>query len=203
VQLEGLFRGQKMIISDTIKIIQLEEALVVEFKDVITLRKTTRKYLPEQISESQLQAILIAAQTAPLATGDDKTTHLTVVQNPEIMERLRQCCQGISRKTNKPLDAFYGAPTVIFVSATDLSEDHIEYSNVACVIENMLLAATNEGLGSTYIWGCLDKLRQDSETLSLLSIPEGYEILSACAVGYPAKPLEPREPRERIAVTRI
>jgi hypothetical protein len=64
--------GQKMIISDTIRIIQLEEALVVEFKDVITLRKTTRKYLPEQISENQLQAILLAAQTAPLATGDDK-----------------------------------------------------------------------------------------------------------------------------------
>lgn len=175
----------------------------MDFKEVLTLRKTTRKYLPEQISESQLQTILLAAQTAPLATGDDKTTHLTVVQDPETMDRLRQCCQVISRKTSKPFDAFYGAPTVIFVSATDLSEDHIEYSNVACVIENMILAATNEGLGSTYIWGCLNKLRQDSETLNLLSIPEGYEILSACAVGYPAKPLEPREPHERMTVDQI
>ena len=175
----------------------------MDIKDVLTLRKTTRKYLPDQITESQLQAILLAAQTAPLATGDDKTTHLTVVQNPEMMDRLRQCCQGISRKTNKPLDAFYGAPTVIFVSATDLSEDHIEYSNVACVIENMILAATNEGLGSTYIWGCLNKLRKDPEMLSLLSIPEGYEIGRACAVGYPVKPLEQRELCERMTVDRI
>ena len=146
----------------------------MDFKDILTLRRTTRSYLSEQISENQLQEILLAAQTAPLAAGDDQTTHLTVVQNLETMERIRQCCQLISRKTNLPIDPFYGAPTVIFVSATDLSEDHIEYSNVACVIENMILAATNEGLGSTYIWGCLRKLRQDAEALKLLSIPEGY-----------------------------
>ena len=175
----------------------------MDFKDVLTLRRTTRSYLPEQISESQLQQILLAAQTAPLAAGDDQTTHLTVVQKPETMERIRKSCQLISRKTNKPLDPFYGAPTVIFVSATNLSEDHIEFSNVACVIENMILAATNEGLGSTYIWGCLSKLRKDPETLRLLLIPEGYEILSAFAVGYPVKSLEPREPREKMTVDRI
>lgn len=175
----------------------------MDFKDVLTLRKTTRSYLPEQISESQLQQILLAAQTAPLAAGDDQTTHLTVVQNSETMEAIRNSCRTVSRKTGMPLDSFYGAPTVIFVSATDLSEDHIEFSNVACVIENMILAATNEGLGSTYIWGCLGKLRQDTETLKLLSIPEGYEILSAFAVGYPAKPLESRAPREKITVNRI
>lgn len=176
---------------------------MMDFKDVLTLRKTTRSYLPEQISESQLQQILLAAQTAPLAGGDDQTTHLTVVQKPEVMEKLRHTCQVISRKTGQPIDSFYGAPTVIFVSATDLSEDHIEYSNAACIIENILLAATNEGLGSTYIWGCLRLLRQDPETLKLLSIPEGYEILSAVAVGYPKKPLEPREPREKMTVNRI
>ncbi len=175
----------------------------MDFKDVLTLRKTTRGYLPDQISESRLYEILLAAQTAPLATGDDQTTHLTVLQNPETMARIRKSCQLISRKTNKPLDPFYGAPTVIFVSATDLSEDHIEFSNVACVIENMILAATNEGLGSTYIWGCLKKLRKDSETLKLLMIPEGYEILSAFAVGYPVKPLAPRKPREKMTVNRI
>lgn len=174
----------------------------MDFRDVLTLRRSTRSYRPEQISESQLQQILLAAQTAPLAGGDDKTTHLTVVQKPETMEMLRKSCQFV-RKTGETIDAFYGAPTVIFVSATDLSEDHIEFSNVACVIENMILAATNEGLGSTYIWGCLRKLRQDPETLKLLSIPEGYEILSAFAVGYPGQPLEPREPCGKMTVNRI
>lgn len=107
------------------------------------------------------------------------------------------------RKNGEIIDALYGAPTVIFISAKDLSEDHIEFSNVACVIENIILSATNEGLGSSYIWGCLKKIRKDPETLKLLSIPEDYEILSAVVVGYSEQPLAPREHHAKMTINRI
>ena len=108
-----------------------------------------------------------------------------------------------SRKTGQKIDALYGAQAMIFVSATDISEDHIEYCNTGCIIENILLEATALGLGSTYIWGCLKKLRKNEEVMKKLCLPQGYEILSAAVVGYPAKPLAPREISRKLSVTEL
>ncbi len=175
----------------------------MEFDKVLQLRRSVRDFTSEQITEEELRKILAAAQTSPLAMGDDRTTRLTVVQNQGILSEIRQACRLKSSKTGNMIDAFHGAPTLIFLSATDLSEDHIEYCNVACVIENIILQATALNLGSLYIWGCLKKLRAQRETLAKLKLPEGYEILSAVAIGHPAQPLEYREPKERIVVDRL
>lgn len=175
----------------------------MELEQVLHLRQTTRKYLSGQIKRKDLEKILEAAQTASLAAGDDKTTHITVVQDELLAEEIRQACMLVSPKTGRQVDPFYGASTIIFLSAADISEDHIEYCNVACVIENMILQATALGLGSTYIWGCLRKLRQHPEVTAKLNLPEGFEILSALVIGYPAHPLAPREKREKIGVDYI
>ncbi|MDR1044208.1 MAG: nitroreductase family protein [Candidatus Adiutrix sp.] len=175
----------------------------MKFENVLHMRRSVRAFMEKQITEQELAKILRAAQMAPLAMGDDKTTHITVLQQPELLNEIRKACSLKSRKTGETMDAFYGAPTIIFLSATDISEDHIEYCNVACVIENIILQATALNLGSIYIWGCLKKLRAQPETVAKLKLPEGYEILSAVAVGHPGKPLEYREPKERLAVSRI
>ena len=175
----------------------------MKFEKTLLLRRSVRCFTQEQIREEELQQILAAAQMAPLAAGDDKTTHITVVQNSEILNKIRIACELKSRNTGSTLDAFYGAPTVIFLSATDISEDHIEYCNVACVIENILLQAAALNLGSVYIWGCLRKLRRCHDLITSLELPEGYEILSAAAIGYPVSPLEERELKNRIAVSRL
>ena len=117
----------------------------------------------------------------------------------EQMEKIRAACQ-LTRKTGEKMDPLYGASTMFFVSSTDLSEDCIEFCNAGCLIENILLQATALDLGSTYIWGCLKKLKKNPEAVALLNIPEGYEILSAAVVGYPAEPLSERVgDRERIS----
>lgn len=176
----------------------------MDFKELKYYRRSCRKYKEGQITEEELQQIIDAAWTAPLAMGNNKSTHLTVVQNPEILDEIRACCQTESRKhPGKMLDAFHGAPTAIFVSCKDVSDDHIEYCDVACVIENMCLAATELGLGSCYIWGCLPKLKADQELLAKLNLPEGYEILSGFVCGYPNKELYAREKKENFPVNRV
>jgi len=175
----------------------------MELNQVLHLRKSCRGYLPTPLTDEEVNRLLEAAQTAPLARGDDLTTHITVLRDPAIVEEIRREVVTVSRKTGLDYDPLWGATTLFFLSATDISEDHIEYSNVACVIENMLLQATEMGLGSTYIWGCLRKLRAHPETIAKLGLPEGYEILSAMAVGHPKKPLEPREPKDKMQVNFI
>ncbi len=177
---------------------------MTNIEDLFCFRRSTRKFKADQVPDESIQKIIEAGQTAPLAMGNDKTTHITVVQNREVLEMIRKCCMKESRKTpGKMLDSLYGAPVFIILSAADVSDDHIEYCDVACVIENMILEATNLGLGSCYIWGCLRKLRKSPETMAKLNIPDGYEILSAMVCGYPEKPLEARERKSRITVNMI
>ena len=165
----------------------------MELEEILRLRKTCRAYTDESISPEELDFILRAAQRAPLAAGDNKTTFLTVVRQGALLEEIRETCTLVNKTTGVRKDALYGAQTLIVFSAADVSDDHIEYANAGCVIENMHLAATALGLGSTYIWGCLRKLRKNGALLEKLALPEGYEILSAFAVGHPAQPLTERE----------
>lgn len=176
----------------------------MELEKALYMRRSVRKFTEEQIKPEELQKIIEAGETAPVAMGDHETTHITVVQDEKVVEAIRKICMVESRKTpGKMLDSLHGAKTVIFVSATDLSEDHIEYCNAACIIENMILQATALDIGSCYTWGCLRQLKADKEVMEMLQIPEGYEILSALTVGYANKPLEMREKQKRISVNMI
>lgn len=171
----------------------------MDFEKVLATRLTTRNYKGREVSDESIESLIQAAKLAPLAMGDFPTTHLTVIKDQEILETIRQGVL-LKRKNGEKMDPFYGASLLMIVSTTDLSDDHIEYANAACIIENILLEATYLGLGSTYIWGCLRKLRNNQELLELLSLPEGSEILSAVVIGHPAEPLKLREEREEIKV---
>lgn len=175
----------------------------MELEKVLSLRRSVRSFTDEPITDEELHKLLAAAQTAPSAGGDYSKTHITVVRDPQILDQLRNACMTKSRKTGDMMDAFYGAQALILLSAADLSEDHIEYCNVACVIENILLQAVALGLGAVYIWGCLGKLRANAEALEKLALPEGYEILSAVAIGHATKPPEERVPEEKMSVNMV
>ena len=174
----------------------------MEFEQVLALRRSTRRFLGCPVPAEDLETIMRAGQRAPLAAGDDRTTHLTLVGPGETLERIRAACR-LKRKTGETVDAFYGAQALIVVSAADLSEDSIEYANAGCVIENMHLQAAALGLGRCYIWGSLRKLRADPEAVALLRLPEGHEVLSALAVGLAAEELTPREYTPKMSVTRL
>ena len=171
----------------------------MEFQDALKKRCSTRGFTQERVSDEEVKAIIAAAQNAPLAAGDNVTSHLTVIRDPELMETIRNACM-LKRKDGTFVDPLFGATTMIFFSATDISDDHIEYCNAGCVIENMCMAAADLGLGSCYIWGCLKKLKKQPDVVKLLKLPEGYEILSAFVCGYPKTPIEDRVGRENIQV---
>ena len=61
----------------------------MDFEKVLRLRQTVRAYTDKKVSDEDLEQILQAAQMAPLAAGDDKTTHLTVVKDEALMEEIR------------------------------------------------------------------------------------------------------------------
>ena len=182
----------------------------MEFREVLRSRQSTRKYLPKQISDEQLQTLLETANRAPVGSKLYKDIHLTVVQNQEILLKLceaawerfssRQKVEEIAGETLDKtqtkeirINLFYDAPTVIFVShRRQTLQPGIEWANAASVVNEMHLAATDMGLGSVYMWGTLESMRMipEKDHTELLELPEGFEPLIALAVGYPAEKLK-------------
>ena len=161
----------------------------METLKAIAMRKSTRAFKPEQISDEDLDIILGAGCAAPVGMGAYETIHLTVLQNQDLMEQINSAtAEAFEKPDLKPL---YGAPTLVIVSSKKHSRiPNIEYANAACIIENMLLAATDLGLGSVFLWGFIGPLNASPDILNKLDIPEGFTPVSGVALGYPAEPLD-------------
>lgn len=161
----------------------------MEFFETLALRKSSRAYTAEKVSPADIDKLVFAANSAPVGGAHYDTIHLTVVQEPGVREALRAACVPDGGNA----DPFYGAPLVILVSArARASSPSVEYANAACIVEHVHLAATALGLGSVYIWGCLPALRANAAFKATLKIPDGFEPISAVAVGHVEEAPAPR-----------
>lgn len=174
----------------------------MEFTKTLSLRRSTRAFTDEQLSEAEVSALLKAAMAAPTAMARFERIHLTVVQDPAVLEELNLLFQ--KAVGNPEAYPTYHAPTLIYVSNSTEDEEILAGANAGCVMENMLLAATDLGLSSVYLFGVSQALQGEPRVAELLRLPEGFRTVSAIAVGHSAQPLEPREiPADKIAVDRI
>lgn len=177
----------------------------MDLMEAICSRKTCRGYLKKEVEAEKLQMVLEAAMAAPAAMGAYDRMHFTVLQDEALIERISvEAAEAVGRPDARPL---YHAPVVIFVSCKKEEDGSIgasSYLNAACVVQNILLAATSLNLGSTYIRGCLQYVCSRPELLEALEIPEGMIPLSAALVGYCQEPIARRSiPPDRVAVNHV
>jgi nitroreductase len=158
--------------------------------ETIAKRRSARHFLPEQIKEAELEAILRAATQAPSA-HNDQSGYFAVVQNRELIEEMSVGSKVEMRKapfdwmvsmgSNEALNIYYKAPTVIIVAAR---KDAISPLVDACAaIQNMLIAAESLGIGSCWI-GFTKFYFTGPDRYKKLGIPEGYEVHYGIALGY-------------------
>lgn len=157
----------------------------MEVMDAMSRRQSCRAYLPQQILNEKRDEILKAANAAPAGMGEYQNVRLSVIQSAALLEKLDRC--GAAFMGDPSLRPTYGAPTVILVSVSRDSKQDVAYCNAACIVENMHLAATDLGLGSVYLLGCIRALQQDETLQRELKIPEAFFPASALAVGYCAE----------------
>lgn len=172
----------------------------METLKAIAMRKSTRAYKPGQITDRELDTVLAAGCAAPVGRGAYETVHLTVLQNEDLLDEIDTAAAKAFGDPNMKL--FYGAPTVVVVSSTRNDKvPNIEYANAACIIENMLIAATELGLGSVYLWGFIKALNASGDLLKKLDLPKGFMPVSAVALGYPVEPItDVRELKKTISI---
>ncbi|WP_234121754.1 nitroreductase family protein [Clostridium hydrogenum] len=175
----------------------------METMKVIAMRKSTRSYKTEQISDKALTSIISAGCAAPVGNGAYDSVHLTIIQNSDLLNKISKTAANIFGNPNT--NPLYGAPTLIIVSSIPNKQfPNVELANAACIIENMTLAATDAGIGSVYILGALCAFNADKELLKKLDLPDGFVPISGISLGYPTEPLsQEKELKSTIKLNKI
>lgn len=164
--------------------------------NAIRTRRSCRKYLPQQIKDEELNAVLEAATWTPTGRGS-QSPQLVVVQDAATLKQL-SVLNGSFMGWGPDKDPMYGAPTAVLVFTDTTAPTGRDDSPL--MMGTLMLAAHAVGLGSC--WINRGKQMFDSEEgrelMKKWGVADKYEGLAICILGYPAEGgiLEPKPRRE-------
>ena len=163
-----------------------------KFLEIIRTRRSYRSYQPEQITDEQLNAVLEAGTYAPTSRGL-QSPFIVAIQNDELKARLAQMNAEIMGVTTNP---YYDAPTYVLVFVPSDAPNGIQ--DASLVMENMMLAAHAQGLGSCWIHREREMFatEEGKELMQQWGLPEGLVGIAALALGYPNGEPSPAKPRK-------
>lgn len=138
--------------------------------EVIQARHSIRAYQDKPVPPEKLEHILEAARLAPSAKNIEPW-HFITVTSPE---KRRSLSRGLYAKF------IAQAPLAIVACANKKASADWYAVDTALAVENLILAATGEGLAT-----CIVGSFEEKEVASLLKIPSEYEVLLIITVGYP------------------
>jgi nitroreductase len=137
--------------------------------EAIKRRRSIRKYEATPVPQEKLENILEAARLAPSASNV-QPRHFIVVTDEE---RKKALSSGM-------FAGFLKQAPVVIVACGDEKKSPKWYAiDVAISVENMVLAATAEGLGTCWIGSF-----GEAKVRDVLKIPENLRVVVLLAVGY-------------------
>jgi len=157
------------------------------FKDLITIRRSHRKFTDEKLSSDDVALILRAGLMAPSSKGMH-SYEFVVVDNPKHLEALSHCkSRGCDFLTEAPL-------AIVVMADPNVSDVFIEDASVASTM--MLLQAEDLGLGACWIQvrERFDMSGESAEQIvrEILGIPDEMRIISIIAVGHKGMERKPQ-----------
>ncbi|MDU4961860.1 MAG: nitroreductase family protein [Sporomusaceae bacterium] len=149
--------------------------------ETIFARRSVRSYSSQPVSEAQINGLIRAAMAAPSA-GNEQPWEFVVVRERSLLEAVMAV---------HPYAAMLRqAPAAIVVCADPRRGKYpFDYwiQDCAAAAQNMLLAATGEGLGACWL-GVYPQPERVAALRRIFSIPEPVVPFCVVAVGHPAQP---------------
>lgn len=167
------------------------------FIDLIRIRRSVRKFRDRDVEPEKIDLLIEAALRSPSSRGFNPW-EFVVVTEPELLGRLSAA---------KPHGALFlkRAPLAVVVCADPRKSDvWVEDASIAAIF--LHLAAASLDLGSCWIQ--IRKRDHDPGRTAgdfvrdLLRIPEGLEVESIVAIGYPAEEKTPH-PASSLMVEKV
>lgn len=145
----------------------------MEVFDAIRRRKSVRAYAPTHVPKEKLERILEAARLAPSAENIQPWYFIMVTD----FEKRKK----ISR-SGRFARFLVESPVVIVGCGDSKASPKWHVVDVTIAMQNMVLAATEEGLGTCWI-GSFD----EGLVKELLKIPDHLKVVALLSVGYPRR----------------
>ncbi len=148
--------------------------------DIIEARRSVRSYKSREIEDDKLNYILDAFRLAPSAKNL-QPWKLVVAKNKKIIKDLAIACNN---------QTFLEEAPVIIAACANEQEAYGRmggYMNsypvdIGLALEHLVLAATEQGLGTCWIGAFKEQLVKD-----ILGIPEEVKVVALTPVGYPER----------------
>jgi len=171
----------------------------MEFWDTVTSRHSVRDFDGQSVERSAIERIVAAARQAP-SSANEQPWRFTVARGESRIElgaivaqstvHLSEYMDVLGPDRYEAAVAWYSslgnAPVLLVVSAPRSSvefEAMNRHLSVGAAIENLLLAATNEGLGACNVtfsyW-------VKADLSSVLGLTDAEEVVSIIALGHPS-----------------
>ena len=146
----------------------------MELRDVLAQRRSIRKYSKRAVSGRKLRRLYKALQLAPSGGNKQNYTFIFVMD----AEKRRQIAEQAGHQE------FLAEAPVLMAAVCEPSGGF----NVAIAVDHMILAATDEGLGTCWV-GWFDR----EPVKRVLGIPDSKEVPILVTIGHPMETPEPRE----------
>jgi nitroreductase len=169
--------------------------------EAIKTRRSTRKFKARAVEMEKLQQIVEAGRFGPTG-GNAQGNHFFVISNATALMVLKELVQNAFAKMELRDDLYkslknsimlsqkgnysfsYNAPVLIVVA--NKKDYGNNMADVACAVENMMLAANELDLGSCYI-NQLKWLNEEPSIrgyLGTLGLKEDERVYASVAIGY-------------------
>lgn len=164
-----------------------------DFYSIVKARRSIRGYNSDEIPADKLARILEAGTYAPTGRGK-QSPQIIAIKDKATRDKISALNAAIMGTDSDP---YYGAPVIVLVLADGNANTFVE--DGSCVLENLMLAAEAEGLGSVWVHRECE-IFDSEEGKALLrewGLPETLRGVGSIALGYPA--VKPREAAPRKA----
>lgn len=150
----------------------------MDFTEVIKKRRAIRKYRKDAIPGGKLEKLYEALRLAPSGNNRQAYKFIFVMDEEKRKQIAARACHQ---------DFLFDAP-ILVVACCEKGREF----DTAIAVDHMVLAATNEGLGTCWVgWFERDIVKE------ILKIPDYLEVPILIPVGYSDETLSPR-PRKQI-----
>jgi len=168
----------------------------MEFLEVLKKRRSTRKFLDKDVSDSDIKSIIELANSSPSA-GNVQARSVVVIKDQITIEKIRTVAKGLSR--------FEGKIPVILVILAMVEESAQRYEDrgrnlygiqdATIFAAYLQLVATEKGLSTGWV-GNIDEVK----VKEILELPESVKPIAMIPLGYAE---EVQLPRERKTLSEI
>ena len=168
----------------------------MQLLNAIARRKSVRTYAPKTVETEKIEMMIKAGNLAPVFGR----FHMTIIENQQLLQEVNDATLDMmkhsgddfleKRAAAEGYNPLYGAPVFIILSAPNGNDSNgFNMANVSCAAENMIIEATELGLGSCFVMGPMHVFA-NPDLAKKVKIPEGYAPLVGVLAGYPLQDLE-------------